>query len=254
MFIVDTTVKKIFAYMDEAHATTNPSFLSSWADHTNLSFTEGSTVGSMNGTTNVDILPAPATNAPRICKSIQIYNCDTIDHIITLAFSFNGTKYILNSFTLKAGAVYMSDGVSEQVTSSNDYMFISNWIDKTIMYSDYSAISAVSGSVPVITLKAGQVLYDNYVHVVDKFNGGTISAITGVWMNTSVNGGMSSSNNLFSLYGNAIVYHPPITVYNTNYYADSNVGYGLVATGGNLNALTRGQINLKYRTAYLKIN
>ena len=75
--ILDATTKSLEARLSSAPATTNPDFLTSWADNNGTTFTEGSSDGALNNSTAVTIAAAPASSTRRIIKAVTIQNRDT---------------------------------------------------------------------------------------------------------------------------------------------------------------------------------
>jgi hypothetical protein len=100
--MLDTTTKKLQMVMSAAATTTNPSYVVSYADVT-TAFTEGNLNGELNGTTAVDIVPAPAASARRTVTEIVLHNADTAAVTVTLRLDDNGTVRIIRAIPLAAG-------------------------------------------------------------------------------------------------------------------------------------------------------
>ncbi len=109
LYVLDATTKKLQAKIGGAPATTNPDFVAAFADDTGTAFTEGSSVGALNGSTVVDIVAAPAASTRRVVKSVSIFNSDTASVVLTVYYNDNGTQRVIFSGTLAVGAVWVSD-------------------------------------------------------------------------------------------------------------------------------------------------
>lgn len=108
--ILDATTKSITAVMAGAPAATQPDFTAAYADATAAVFTEGSNDGTLNSTTPVTIVAAPAASTRRIIKSITIMNRDTAAVVVTLNLvSAGGTRQIVK-VTLAVGDTLTTDG------------------------------------------------------------------------------------------------------------------------------------------------
>jgi hypothetical protein len=103
--ILDTTTKKLQMVMSGAAATTNPSYIVSYADVT-TSFTEGNLNGALNGATAVDIVPAPAASTRRTVTEIIIKNVDTAAVTIYFRLDDNGTTRNIKTISLAVGETW----------------------------------------------------------------------------------------------------------------------------------------------------
>ena len=115
--VLNTTTKTIKAVMSGAPATTNPDFVVSYADNTGSAFTEGENDGTLNGTSEVTLVSAPASSTRRIIKSISIYNRDTAAVTVTIKYDNNGTQRILANVTLAVGDTWTFDGTFDSTGS-----------------------------------------------------------------------------------------------------------------------------------------
>lgn len=109
LIVLDTTTRTLKAKMDMAASISNCSVIVAYADHDGTNFTEGVDPSTLNGTTAVTILSAPASATRRVVKSITVYNPDTDTHTTTLIFNDNGTEYGITRLTLPPGASWSSD-------------------------------------------------------------------------------------------------------------------------------------------------
>ena len=108
--ILDATTKSIEVVMSGAASSTNPDFVSTYADSTTTSFTEGSNDGALNGTTPVTLVAAPAASTQRVVKSISIQNKDDAEVTITVSYNNNATLRQLAVVTLGVGDTWTLDG------------------------------------------------------------------------------------------------------------------------------------------------
>jgi hypothetical protein len=109
LIVLDSTTRKLQAKMAMAAMATNCSVTVAYADTTATTFVEGIYPSALNGTTIVDILPAPAASTRRVIKSIILFNDDTDTHTVTLYLDDNGTDYPITKVTLGPGASWASD-------------------------------------------------------------------------------------------------------------------------------------------------
>jgi hypothetical protein len=87
MIRLDSTTKSIRVYSDMTATTTEPVWVTSYDDIMvvpNRIFTPGSFDGSLNGTTPIKIVEAPASGFYRNIKYVNICNVDTAAHEITV--------------------------------------------------------------------------------------------------------------------------------------------------------------------------
>jgi hypothetical protein len=110
MFILNATTKSIVATMSGSAATTNPDFTAAWADNDGTTFTEGSSDGALNGTSQVTVVAAPAASTRRTIKSITIENRDTAAVTVTLSYNNNGTLRTIAVVTLAVGDTWTLNG------------------------------------------------------------------------------------------------------------------------------------------------
>jgi hypothetical protein len=110
MLVLDATTKSITVAMTGAPATTNPDFVSTWADNTTSSFTQGSSDGALNGTSQVTLVAAPGSSTQRTVKSIYIENKDTAAVTIVVTYNNNSTLRTIASVTLQVGDTWTTDG------------------------------------------------------------------------------------------------------------------------------------------------
>jgi len=109
--VLDTTSKKIQLILSAAPATTQPDWVASYADANGTVFTEGSSGGTANSTTAVDIVSAPASGYRRIVSEVTIHNADIATVTATLRYNDNGTIRVIARIEIGAGNTWsMSAG------------------------------------------------------------------------------------------------------------------------------------------------
>jgi len=106
-FALTTTLRKLQIEVD-ANTTTDPvkvhvSYNQWYAKDTSSS---GSQNTSISTTTITDICDAPLQAMPKEIEMINVYNPDTVDHVITLYYYDNGTRYIIWKGNIASGSTY----------------------------------------------------------------------------------------------------------------------------------------------------
>ena len=108
--ILDSTLTSIKVALSSAITTTNPTFVSNYADNSGSGITEGATDGALNGTTDVTVVPAPSGVDRRVVKDITIFNGDTAAVTVIIKYDNNATQRTLVKVTLAVGDTYTTDG------------------------------------------------------------------------------------------------------------------------------------------------
>lgn len=118
MLILDATTKSLTGVLGES-ATTQPTFVATWADATDTALTEGATDGVFNSTTPVTLLAAPGSGTRRVLRNLTIHNPDSVSHVVIVRYvSAGGTRQIFR-ITLGAGGTWELDGF--QTRASNPF-------------------------------------------------------------------------------------------------------------------------------------
>ncbi len=76
-------------------ATTQLKCVTSWRDYAISTYLPGRAVTQTNNTTDVNIVPGPATGQQREVHLISVYNSDAITQTVTIKFDANGIDYTL---------------------------------------------------------------------------------------------------------------------------------------------------------------
>ena len=135
--VLDGTAISIQVAMSTSAATTNPTFVSTYADNAGSGITEGATDGALNGSTDVTVVPAPTGTNRRVVKDITIYNGDTAAVTIFIKYDNNATQRTIAKVTLAVGDTWTTDGT-----------FDANGQLKTIAGS-VNLATQVTGTLPV---------------------------------------------------------------------------------------------------------
>jgi hypothetical protein len=109
--ILDGTAISLQAALTTSAATTNPTFVTNYADNSGSGITEGATDGSLNGSTDVSIVPAPTGSNRRVVKNITIFNGDTSAVTVLIKYDNNATQRTLVKVTLAVGDTWTTEGV-----------------------------------------------------------------------------------------------------------------------------------------------
>ena len=109
--VLDGTAISIQVAMTTSAATTNPTFVSTYADNAGSGITEGATDGALNGSTDVTVVPAPSGANRRVIKGITIFNGDTASVTVLIKYDNNATQRTLVKVTLAVGDTWTTDGV-----------------------------------------------------------------------------------------------------------------------------------------------
>jgi hypothetical protein len=108
--VLDGTAISIQVAMSGAAATTNPTFVATYADNAGSGITEGATDGALNGSTDVSVVPAPTGTNRRVVKDITIYNGDTAAVTLFVKYDNNATQRTIAKVTLAVGDTWTTDG------------------------------------------------------------------------------------------------------------------------------------------------
>lgn len=108
--VLDGTAISIQVAMSTSAATTNPTFVSTYADNAGSGITEGATDGELNGSTDVTVVPAPTSTNRRVVKDITIYNGDSAAVTIFIKYDNNATQRTIAKVTLAVGDTWTTDG------------------------------------------------------------------------------------------------------------------------------------------------
>jgi hypothetical protein len=135
--VLDGTAISIQVAMSTSAATTNPTFVATYADNAGSGITEGATDGVLNGSTDVTVVPAPTGSNRRVIKDITIYNGDSAAVTVFVKYDNNATQRTLAKVVLQVGDTWTTDGT-----------FDTNGNLKTVIGS-VNLATQVTGTLPV---------------------------------------------------------------------------------------------------------
>jgi len=135
--------------MSGAPATTQPDFVTTYADSTSTAFTEAPNDGTLNGTTPVTIVASPGSSTRRVVKDIVIFNRDSAAVTIDINFVNGANTRRIWHGTLQADESMTIDGVYD---SNGLLKSASSGVISTALGGTGQDFSADSG---VILLTAG---------------------------------------------------------------------------------------------------
>jgi len=135
--VLDGTAISIQVAMSTSAATTNPTFVATYADNAGSGITEGATDGALNGSTDVTVVPAPTGSNRRVIKDITIYNGDSAAVTVFVKYDNNATQRTLAKVVLQVGDTWTTDGT-----------FDTNGNLKTVIGS-VNLVTQVTGTLPV---------------------------------------------------------------------------------------------------------
>jgi hypothetical protein len=103
--LLDTTTDSIEVRLAAAHTTRALQFYASYHNihSTNFIFTPTKNFGSTNGTTAVTMVPAPTSGRINQLRSCSVYNCDSVDHTVTIQVNSSSNLRTVYSVIIKVG-------------------------------------------------------------------------------------------------------------------------------------------------------
>lgn len=164
--ILDGTAISLQAALTTSAATTNPTFVTNYADNLGSGITEGATDGVLNGSTDVTIVPAPSGSNRRIIKNITIFNGDTAAVTVLIKYDNNATQRTLVKVTLAVGDTWTTEGVFDTNGS----------LKQTVGTVNLS--SGVTGTLPVANGGTGQTTYTDGQLLIGNTTGNTLTKTT----------------------------------------------------------------------------
>jgi hypothetical protein len=102
---LDTTTDSIEVKLAAAHTTRALQFFASYInlDVSSATNTPTKNFGSTNGTTAVTMVPAPTSGRINQLRFCSVYNCDSIDHTITIQVNSSSNLRVVFSVIIKVG-------------------------------------------------------------------------------------------------------------------------------------------------------
>lgn len=103
MLILDTINRKLQVLLKTAVATTELACVASWRESGAGVFTPGPTLINTDGTTPVDITPAPGASNQKGVDFLNVFNTDSASADVTLRYNDNGTIFPIATINLAPG-------------------------------------------------------------------------------------------------------------------------------------------------------
>ena len=121
MLILGTTTDKIQVTLSNVVTTNQLDCIATYKDITTSAYSGSAPIlVTTNNTSNVDLVPAPASNTQRIVDFISIYNNDTANATVTVTINRNGSIGILFKCTLTTSeSLVYSEGAGWNIHSNN---------------------------------------------------------------------------------------------------------------------------------------
>ena len=161
MLVLASTTDTLEVDLIAAHTTSALPFFVSYRDITTTAYTPGRQFGTTNGTTDVQLLAAPAASTQRVVDLITIRNADTVAHTVTVRYVDNTTEYNIVTFQLAVGDVLQySDGAGWQTFSNNGSLkmgivqgsnSVSSGLSTTTITADVTNSNATANTIADVT-------------------------------------------------------------------------------------------------------
>lgn len=103
MIVLPSTSHRIRVVLGSAVETNQLQFVASWRDLTATTYTPGTSLGTTNSTTHVDLVEPPAASTQRVVDYVSVYNNDTQPAVVTISLRDGTTDFVLWSGTLHVG-------------------------------------------------------------------------------------------------------------------------------------------------------
>ena len=101
--ILDSTAETLIAVMSGAPATTQPDVSVSYANKTSTSLPGNNFLGTLNGVTEVTIMPAPAVSSQNVVVEASIHNLDTAPVTVFIKIASGASRYQKLKVTIPVG-------------------------------------------------------------------------------------------------------------------------------------------------------
>ncbi len=125
------------------------------------SFAPGRAVANSSGTTPVDVVSSPASGVQRFLDSVSLFNSDTVNQTVTVAYRASGTDYALTSVTLGPGermaygrngewAAYNAAGAAKTIAVGTQNV-VSAGRSVALLSADVTNANAVANTIADVT-------------------------------------------------------------------------------------------------------
>ena len=163
MLIIKATSEKIEAVLSTSAGSTAPAYYASFRDiaDDNSTFSPNFNIGTTTGTSPVDVVPAPPASTRRVTDFLRVFNCDNVNHTVTLNVDISGVDFLLNRVVLAPNeALEYVDGEGFRVLTSSGSVKqavvaglnpVSSEIQTILLPSDVTNNNAVANTLANVT-------------------------------------------------------------------------------------------------------
>jgi len=178
MLILTQTTDLLQVRLNGAHGTAPLDIMTCWRDIGSESFLPGRTLTRTNGVTAVNAVPAPASGIQRVVDYLSVINSDSVNQVVTIQLSDNGTVYELYQVVLGPNErveyveghgfrTYNSAGAEKLVTTATNNV-VSSGLSMVVLDTDIINNNAIANTIANITglsfpVVAGQQIYFRFM-------------------------------------------------------------------------------------------
>lgn len=167
MLILTETTDNLQVVLDGNVTANQLQCFASYRDITTTAYTPGRIGVNTNNTTDVNLVPAPASSTQRVIDFISVFNADTVSATVTIKLDANGTESIIWKGILQTGEKL-------QYTDDRGFSVLdTNGLTKTASFTNVAVPAVNSLNVVVMT---GDVVNNNAT-------ANTIADVTGLSFN-----------------------------------------------------------------------
>ncbi len=256
MIILTTTSDKIQVVLGGSVTTNQLKCFASYTDTTTTSVTPGRNALVTNNTTDVDLVPSPASSTQRLVSYLSVYNSDTVSSTVTINLYTTSTTYKLITMTLSSGErieyqqgegfkVFASNGsfkttpnaIGSPFSTEIQHTMLSS--DQTMNSTSYADITGLS-----VSLLANKRYWFKFVIVTT-----SVSISTGAgW---SINGPAFTNLQYYSWYPastTAALYNNAVSSYDFGTTTSNNAVRGLAMIEGTVDTSAAGTLIGRFRS------
>jgi len=256
MIILTTTSDKIQVVLGGSVTTNQLKCFASYTDTTTTSVTPGRNALVTNNTTDVDLVPSPASSTQRLVSYLSVYNSDTVSSTVTINLYTTSTTYKLITMTLSSGErIEYQQGEGFKVFASNgSFKTTPNAIGSP--FSTEIQHTMLSGDVSVSTTSYSDVTGLSFPVLANKrywfkFDIVTTSQTTAVGQGWSINGPTFSNLMYYSFYASsttAAQYNNGVSSYDFGTTTSNNAVRGLAMIEGTVDTSAAGTLIGRFRS------
>jgi hypothetical protein len=162
MIVLSATTDNLQVVLNAAHTTAALQCVAVWRDITTTAYTAGRTRTTTNGTTDVNLVAAPAASTQRVIDYISVYNSDTGAKTVTVKLDDNGTEAILWKGSLAVGEkveytdakgfqLFDLNGIQKVTSVQAGASYITNALNVVALAADVTNNNAVANTIADVT-------------------------------------------------------------------------------------------------------